>query len=100
MRPPVPLEVARRVLPLRAPEGDIEVVRLVDPLAAGVSAVGQTTLSIGVNVAADEEPDAAWLGRADQALYTVKRGGRDGVELAPAPHGAAERDGDADPLAA
>jgi diguanylate cyclase (GGDEF)-like protein len=40
------------------------------------------TVSIGVAVPADGEPDGAVLGRADRALYRVKASGRDGVALA------------------
>jgi diguanylate cyclase (GGDEF)-like protein len=44
-----------------------------------------TTLSVGIAVAVPGEPDDALVVRADRALYDVKRHGRDGVELAPAP---------------
>jgi diguanylate cyclase (GGDEF)-like protein len=40
------------------------------------------TVSIGVAVPREGEPDAAVLGRADRALYRVKAAGRDGVALA------------------
>jgi diguanylate cyclase (GGDEF)-like protein len=40
------------------------------------------TVSIGVAVPHEDEPDAAVLARADRALYAVKAGGRDGVALA------------------
>jgi diguanylate cyclase (GGDEF)-like protein len=40
------------------------------------------TVSIGVAVPEDGEPDGAVLGRADRALYRVKASGRDGVALA------------------
>ena len=42
-----------------------------------------TTLSIGVALAGPDEPDELLFARADAALYEVKRGGRDGVLLAP-----------------
>ena len=41
------------------------------------------TVSVGVAVPSLDESDAALIGRADQALYTVKERGRDGVALAP-----------------
>jgi diguanylate cyclase (GGDEF)-like protein len=41
-----------------------------------------TTLSIGVAVAAPDEPADAFVARADAALYDVKRQGRDGVAVA------------------
>jgi diguanylate cyclase (GGDEF)-like protein len=40
------------------------------------------TISIGVAVPREGEPDAELLARADRALYTVKASGRDGVALA------------------
>jgi diguanylate cyclase (GGDEF)-like protein len=43
------------------------------------------TLSIGVAVAAEAESESGLLARADAALGEVKRRGRDGVALAPAP---------------
>jgi len=49
-----------------------------------------TTLSVGVALAETGEADDALIGRADAALYAVKRNGRDGVELA-APAGAVGR---------
>lgn len=43
------------------------------------------SISIGVALAEPFETDAALLARADEALYRVKRRGRDDVELAEAP---------------
>jgi len=40
------------------------------------------TISVGVAMAAAGEPPAAVIARADNALYQVKRAGRDGVKLA------------------
>jgi diguanylate cyclase (GGDEF)-like protein len=44
-----------------------------------------STVSVGLTLAAAGEPDEAVVARADEALYEVKRDGRDGVRLAPAP---------------
>jgi diguanylate cyclase (GGDEF)-like protein len=44
-----------------------------------------TTLSVGVALAGAAESDEAFMARADAALYEVKRRGRDGVYVAPAP---------------
>jgi diguanylate cyclase (GGDEF)-like protein len=41
-----------------------------------------TTLSIGVALAAPDEPADAFVARADTALYDVKRQGRDGIVVA------------------
>ncbi len=42
-----------------------------------------STVSVGLALAGDEESDEAVVARADEALYDVKRQGRDGVRLAP-----------------
>jgi GGDEF domain-containing protein len=41
-------------------------------------------VSVGVALAGAGESDEAVVARADEALYEVKRLGRDGVRLAPA----------------
>jgi GGDEF domain-containing protein len=57
--------------------------------AAGVELRSQardrlgSTLSVGVAIAHDGEPDEALVARADAALDEVKRRGRDGVRVAP-----------------
>jgi diguanylate cyclase (GGDEF)-like protein len=43
-----------------------------------------STVSVGLALAGAEESDEAVVARADEALYDVKRRGRDGVRLAPA----------------
>ncbi len=48
------------------------------PAALGLP--GSVTISAGVAIAAPDEPAAAVLRRADQALYAAKRAGRDRVE--------------------
>lgn len=50
--------------------------------AAVVEAALDVTISVGVAVPHDGEPDDELLARADQALYSVKADGRDGVALA------------------
>jgi GGDEF domain-containing protein len=40
-------------------------------------------VSVGLALAATGETDEALVSRADEALYEVKRLGRDGVRLAP-----------------
>ena len=42
-----------------------------------------STLSVGLALAVPGECDEAVVARADHALYEVKRGGRDGVAVAP-----------------
>ena len=49
------------------------------------------TVSIGVAVPCDGEPDDALVGRADRALYRVKGAGRDGVAARPVEAAAASR---------
>jgi diguanylate cyclase (GGDEF)-like protein len=44
-----------------------------------------STLSVGLALATDGEADEALVARADDALYEVKRLGRDGVSVAPPP---------------
>ncbi|HSD80792.1 MAG TPA: GGDEF domain-containing protein [Solirubrobacteraceae bacterium] len=54
-----------------------------DRLRAAVDAAGLgVTVSVGVAVPAEDEPEASALARADRALYRVKAEGRDGVALA------------------
>ncbi|TDB97272.1 diguanylate cyclase [Micromonospora fluostatini] len=60
-----------------------EAVRIGERLAEAARRTGQT-ISVGVAVAEPRESPEATLRRADQALYTVKRTGRDAVHLAPA----------------
>jgi diguanylate cyclase (GGDEF)-like protein len=43
-----------------------------------------STVSVGLALAESAETDEAVVARADSALYEVKRGGRDGVRVAPA----------------
>jgi diguanylate cyclase (GGDEF)-like protein len=52
--------------------------------AAVVAADLGVTISIGVAVPQEGEPDSALLARADRALYRVKDAGRDGVAVADA----------------
>ena len=43
---------------------------------------GPVTVSIGATVRRPGEPASAWLARADEAMYRVKREGRDGLAFA------------------
>jgi diguanylate cyclase (GGDEF)-like protein len=68
---------------LLAVAGDDEALEAGERLRAAVAAADLgLTVSIGVAVPRDGEPDAALVGRADRALYGVKARGRDGVALA------------------
>lgn len=68
------------VLEVNRPE---EAVRVAERLAEAARGTGQT-ISIGVALPYPGEPPEQTLHRADQALYAVKRQGRDGVRLAAA----------------
>jgi diguanylate cyclase (GGDEF)-like protein len=59
-----------------------EAVAVAERLAAAARRIGRT-ISVGVAVQRREELGETTLNRADQALYEVKRRGRDGVHLAP-----------------
>jgi diguanylate cyclase (GGDEF)-like protein len=59
-----------------------EAVAVGERLAAAARQVGRT-ISVGVAVQRADELAETTLNRADQALYEVKRRGRDGVQLAP-----------------
>jgi diguanylate cyclase (GGDEF)-like protein len=68
---------------LLAVAGEDEALEAGERLRAAVAAADLgLTVSIGVAVPRDGEPDAALVGRADRALYGVKAEGRDGVALA------------------
>ncbi|WP_229401103.1 diguanylate cyclase [Micromonospora okii] len=60
-----------------------EAVRIAERLAEAARNTGRT-ISVGVALPAPNEPPDQTLRRADQALYAVKRRGRDGVHLAAA----------------
>lgn len=62
-----------------------EVMRVGRRLLQAIRALDGVSVSIGVAVAHPFEIDAALLARADEALYRVKRRGRDDLELAEAP---------------
>jgi GGDEF domain-containing protein len=63
--------------------GEAEAMEAGERLRAAVVEAGLgLTVSIGVAVPVDGEPDGALVGRADRALYRVKAEGRDGVALA------------------
>ncbi len=59
-----------------------EAVAVAERLAEAARQTGRT-ISVGVAVQAEGETPEEALLRADQALYDVKRRGRDGVQLAP-----------------
>jgi diguanylate cyclase (GGDEF)-like protein len=61
-----------------------EAVRVAERLVAAARATGRT-ISVGIAIQGEEESPEAAMYRADQALYAVKRGGRNGVHLAPDP---------------
>jgi diguanylate cyclase (GGDEF)-like protein len=52
-------------------------------LQSGASARLGTTVSVGIALADPQEGDEALVARADAALDAVKRGGRDGLRMAP-----------------
>ncbi|WP_018831226.1 GGDEF domain-containing protein [Salinispora tropica] len=60
-----------------------EAVRVAERLTAAARRIGRT-ISVGVALPHPDEPADHALHRADQALYRVKREGRDGVRLAAA----------------
>ncbi|MGW4497046.1 diguanylate cyclase [Micromonospora sp. NPDC004336] len=60
-----------------------EAVRIAERLAEEARRIGRT-ISVGVALPRPGEPPELTLRRADQALYAVKRQGRDGVRLAAA----------------
>ncbi len=68
------------VIEVNRPE---EAVRVAERLTAAARRIGRT-ISVGVALPYPDEPAGHALHRADQALYRVKREGRDGVRLAAA----------------
>lgn len=68
------------VLEVSRPE---EAVRIAERLAQAARDTGRT-ISVGVALPQPGESSESTMRRADQALYAVKRRGRDGVQLAPA----------------
>ena len=54
-------------------------------LRAAATTTGTVTVSIGVAMPSEGESDAGLLARADRALYSVKKAGRNGVALDGAP---------------
>ncbi|MFC3503256.1 diguanylate cyclase [Micromonospora krabiensis] len=68
------------VIEVNRPE---EAVRVAERLTAAARSTGRT-ISVGVALPRAGESAELTLRRADQALYAVKRQGRDGVHLAPA----------------
>jgi diguanylate cyclase (GGDEF)-like protein len=68
---------------LLAVAGPAEALEAGHRLRAAVEAAGLgVTVSVGVAVPREDEPDGAVVARADRALYRVKETGRDGVALA------------------
>ncbi|NUT33400.1 MAG: sensor domain-containing diguanylate cyclase [Hamadaea sp.] len=59
-----------------------EAVAVAERLTEAARRIGRT-ISVGVAVQRSQELGETTLSRADQALYEVKRRGRDGVQLAP-----------------
>lgn len=59
-----------------------EALLVAERLVTAAQATGRT-ISVGVSIQREHESPEAALYRADQALYAVKRNGRNGVRLAP-----------------
>ena len=83
------------------PHGDAATAgHLADRLCAAARRDG-ATISVGIAVEQPDESNAAFIARADAALYRVKRSGRDGAALADAsadrrdPHAPTRRSADA-----
>ena len=72
------------LLPGTPADNAMLVARELADVVRGIEDFPMLTLSIGCAAWEDDDP-ARFVSRADLALYEVKRGGRDGVALAPPP---------------
>jgi len=75
------------LLPETPPAGAMLVAERLRAAIAGLALIMPITISIGVASCLQDETAAELVGRADEALYLGKRGGRNRVVMADAPIG-------------